>query len=142
LVPSPLRPLSPLMERMGCLESLIIDNDMLGQSLRCVRGIEVNETTLSVEAVRQVCLEGPGHYLGHEQTLNLMQTEYAYPAFADRSSPKQWDEWGKPDLVENATVEKMRILNTVFPDHIDRSTDDVIRSMLNIKLPQEAMSRS
>ncbi|MBL6931322.1 MAG: trimethylamine methyltransferase family protein [Rhodospirillales bacterium] len=125
-----------------CLESLIIDNDMLGQSLRCVRGIEVNETTLSVEAVRQVCLEGPGHYLGHEQTLNLMQTEYAYPAFADRSSPKQWDEWGKPDLVENATVEKMRILNTVFPDHIDRSTDDVIRSMLNIKLPQEAMSRS
>ena len=25
-----------------CLESLIIDNDMLGQCLRCVRGIEVN----------------------------------------------------------------------------------------------------
>jgi trimethylamine---corrinoid protein Co-methyltransferase len=122
-----------------CLESLIIDNDMLGQSLRCVRGIEVNDETLSLEAMRQVSLEGPGHYLGHEQTLKMMQSEYFYPSFGDRSSPKQWEEWGKPDLVENARIEKRRILDAVFPQHIDQATDDAIRSMLDIKLPKEAM---
>ena len=29
-----------------CLESLIIGDDLLGQSLRCVRGIEVNDAAL------------------------------------------------------------------------------------------------
>jgi len=122
-----------------CPESLIIDNDMLGQALRCVRGIEVNDQTLSMEAMAQVCLEGPGHYLGHQQTLGLMQTEYVYPAFGDRTSPKEWLERGRPDLVESATAEKRRIIDTVFPDHISGTVDQAIRSLADIKLPRQAM---
>ena len=57
-----------------CLDSLIIDNDMLGQCLRCVRGIEVNEETLAVPVMKDICMGGPGHYLGHNQTNNMMQT--------------------------------------------------------------------
>ena len=82
-----------------CLESLVIDNDMLGQCLRCVRGVEVSEESLSLKVFRDVCLDGPGHYLGHAQTLSLMQTEYVYPDLSDRSSPKEWEELGKPVLV-------------------------------------------
>ena len=52
-----------------CLESLLIDNDMLGAINRNVRGIEVNEDTLSVDVIREVCLNGPGHFLGSDQTL-------------------------------------------------------------------------
>jgi trimethylamine---corrinoid protein Co-methyltransferase len=51
-----------------CFESLVIDNDMLGAINRTVRGIEVNDETLSLEAMKNVCLEGPEHYLGHSQT--------------------------------------------------------------------------
>jgi hypothetical protein len=80
-----------------CLESLIIDNDMLGSINRNVRGIEVNDDTLSVEVIREVCLNGPGHYLGHRQTLSLMQKEYIYPGVGNRMSPKEWNEAGKPD---------------------------------------------
>ena len=122
-----------------CLESLIIDNDMLGQALRCVRGIEVNDETLSIEAMAQVCLEGPGHYLGHQQTLSLMQSEYVYPAFGDRTSPKEWLERGKPDLVESAMAEKRRIVDSVFPDHIGPEVDQAIREVVDIKLPRQAM---
>ena len=57
-----------------CLDSLIIDNDMLGQCLRCVRGIGVNEETLAVQVMKDICMSGPGHYLGHNQTNNMMQT--------------------------------------------------------------------
>src|SRR4029078_4445252 len=71
-----------------CLESLIIDNDMLGHCLRCVRGIEVSDAALSIDAIADGCLHCPGHYLGHTQTLRLMQTEYFYPAIGDRFSPK------------------------------------------------------
>ena len=82
-----------------CLESLIIDNDMLGHCQRCVRGIEVTDAALSIDTIAEVCLNGPGHYLGNEQTLRLMQTEYFYPAIGDRFSPKEWNEKGKPDIL-------------------------------------------
>ena len=68
-----------------CLESLILGDDLLGQALRCVRGIEVTEDTVNLEVIRATCLEGSGHYLGSDQTLSLMQTEYIYPTLADRS---------------------------------------------------------
>jgi trimethylamine:corrinoid methyltransferase-like protein len=55
------------------LESLVIDNDALGAVNRTVRGIEVDADTLSVAVIRDVCLNGPGHYLGHAQTLARMQ---------------------------------------------------------------------
>ena len=122
-----------------CLESLIIDNDMLGQSLRCVRGIEVNDDTISLDAMREVCIEGPGHYLGHEQTISLMQSEYVYPALGDRSSPKEWNEKGKPDIVEEAVKRKDEILKTHFPAHISPDLDERIRAEMDILLPREAM---
>jgi trimethylamine--corrinoid protein Co-methyltransferase len=125
-----------------CLESLIIDNDMIGQCLRCVRGIEVNDETISVETMRQVCMEGPGHFLGHPQTLQLMQSEYVYPALGDRSSPKEWEEIGRPDLIRRATAEKLRILGSVFPDHIPEEIDRRLRENFNIRLPREAMRKA
>src|SRR5690606_25733810 len=123
-----------------CLESLIIDNDMIGHCLRCVRGIDVSDAALSIDAITDVCLNGPGHYLGHEQTLRLMQTEYFYPAIADRFSPKEWNEKGRPDILQRAIAEKRRILETHFPRHVSREIDDALRARhANIYLPRKAM---
>jgi trimethylamine--corrinoid protein Co-methyltransferase len=123
-----------------CLESLIVDNDMIGQCLRCVRGIDVSDAALSLEAIADVCLNGPGHYLGHSQTLALMQTEYFYPAIADRFSPKEWNEKGKPDILQRAIAEKRRILGSHFPRHVSRDVDDGLRARHpNIQLPRKSM---
>lgn len=118
-----------------CLESLIIGDDLLGQSLRCVRGIEVNEDTVSLDVIRAVCLEGPGHYLGSAQTLSLMQTEYIYPAIGDRTSPKEWMELGKPNLIQKATQRKAEILADRSAARFDPQTDARIRERFNIHLP-------
>jgi len=72
-----------------CMESLLIDNDIIGATQRTIRGITVDEDSLSLETIRKTCLEGPGHYLGADQTLRLMQTEYVYPLIGDRMSPKE-----------------------------------------------------
>jgi hypothetical protein len=122
-----------------CHESLLIDNDMLGSINRNVRGIEVNEDTLSLEVIKQVCLEGPGHYLGSEQTLELMQKEYVYPLVANRMSPKEWVEAGRPDLLETATRRKNEILSNYYPDYLPREIDDVLRRDHRIFLPREVM---
>jgi trimethylamine--corrinoid protein Co-methyltransferase len=57
------------------LDSLIIDNDIIGASQRTIKGILVDEERLSFEVIKDVCLNGPGHYLGSGQTLQLMETE-------------------------------------------------------------------
>jgi trimethylamine--corrinoid protein Co-methyltransferase len=115
-----------------CLESLVLGDDMLGQVQRCVRGIDVTEDSVSIDTMKSVCLEGPGHYLGHEQTLSLMQTEYVYPAVANRSSPKEWVELGRPDLVQKAIERKNRILRDAAPSLIDPLADRAIRERWQI----------
>ena len=122
-----------------CLESLLIDNDMLGSINRNVRGIEVNDDTLSLEVIADVCLGGPGHYLGNPQTLTLMQKEYVYPQIANRMSPKEWIEAGRPDLIERATARKMEILTTYYPDYLTPEIDQVLRQNHDIKLPRTTM---
>jgi trimethylamine--corrinoid protein Co-methyltransferase len=122
-----------------CLESLLLDDDMLGQCLRCVRGIEVSEDTLSLEVMRQVCLEGPGHYLGHASTLELMQREYIYPHLGDRTSPKEWVERGRPDVVERAVEIKKERLANFFPRHISSELDAELRRDFPIHLRRKEM---
>ncbi len=122
-----------------CLESLILGDDLLGQCQRCVRGIEVNDDTLSLDTMRATCLGGPGHYLGSSQTLALMQTEYIYPRHGDRTSPKEWVEIGKPDLVQKAIAHKRQILDGYFPRHISAEADAAIRQSHVIHLPPKSV---
>jgi len=124
-----------------CYESMVIDNDMLGAVNRTVRGIEVNDETLSLSAMRDVCIDGPNHYLGHEQTLKLMQREYIYPDIADRTSPKEWAEQGKPVLIERARQQVDDILGNHFPTHIPEHIDRAIRERFNVELPLDAMQK-
>ncbi|SMY07628.1 trimethylamine methyltransferase family protein [Flavimaricola marinus] len=118
-----------------CLESLILGDDLIGQALRCVRGIEVTDDTMALETMRTTCIGGPGHYLGSDQTLALMQTEYIYPATADRTSPKEWEEKNRPDLVKSATARKERILSEPSAARLDPVTDAAIRARFRIHLP-------
>lgn len=118
-----------------CFESLILGDDLIGQALRCVRGIEATDDTLALDQIASVCLGGPGHYLGTDATLSRMQADYVYPALGDRTSPKEWAELGKPDLVEKATARKEEILGAPSPARFDPALDAELRSKFNIHLP-------
>jgi trimethylamine--corrinoid protein Co-methyltransferase len=101
---------------IGCsLESLVIDNEMLGNARQTVKGIEVSDESLSVDVIRDVCLDGPGHFLGHAQTLELMNTEYVYPTLGNRDSPDAWDQEGRPDIREMARDRVREILASSRP---------------------------
>lgn len=114
-----------------CLESLVLGDDLLGQAMRLVRGIDVTPDTTSIDAMKEVCLGGPGHYLGSDQTLRLMQTEYIYPKVANRMSPKEWNEAGKPLLLDTAIARKNAILAS-SGNVIDPAIDAAIRAKYNI----------
>jgi trimethylamine---corrinoid protein Co-methyltransferase len=120
------------------LEAMVIDNDMLGAVLRTVRGIEVSDETLSLDVIEQV-VHGEGHYLRTAQTLDLMRSEYEYPALADRRTPGEWEAAGSPDIRAQAGERVRQILSTHYPEYIEPAVDRRIRETFPILLPEAYM---
>lgn len=119
---------------MACSpEMMVIDNDMLGSINRTVRGVDVNEETLSVETITDV-VRGEGHFLGHSQTLAMMQTEYLYPKVGDRLSPDDWMEAGAKRAEQTANEYVSRVLAGHFPDHVPADRVKAISETFPIRL--------
>jgi trimethylamine---corrinoid protein Co-methyltransferase len=78
------------------LEQLVIDNDIIGATQRTVRGIDVSEDALRSRRSARRALAAPTIFSEAQQTLARMQKEYLYPVLGDRSSPKEWEEKGRP----------------------------------------------
>ena len=91
-------------------ESFVLDNDLIGSVLRATRGFEINEDALAFDVIRDVCLNGPGHFLGSGQTLDRMQRDYYYPSLADRDTPQAWSDGSAPSLIEKARARTREIL--------------------------------
>jgi trimethylamine--corrinoid protein Co-methyltransferase len=119
-------------------EALVIDNDMLGTVLRTVRGIEINDETLSIDVIASA-VHGEGHFLREEQTLKMMRTEYEYPALADRLAPNQWVEGGSMDIRALAGERVKEILSTHYPENIHPDIAAKIRERFDIKLDKSVM---
>jgi trimethylamine--corrinoid protein Co-methyltransferase len=117
---------------IGCaLENFVLDNEMLGAARQTIKGIEINDETLSVDVIRDVCTMGQGHYLDHAQTLELMKTEYRYPTLASRETVEAWDEAGRPSLREGAKVRAREILAAAEPQ-ISKEMEDKISARLPV----------
>ncbi|MEX0368970.1 MAG: trimethylamine methyltransferase family protein [Ruegeria sp.] len=119
-------------------ESFVLDNDLIGSVLRATRGIDVTEDTLAFDVIRDVCTGGPGHFLGADQTLNRMQSDYYYPALADRRTPQEWGDAGGEDLLEQARARTQALLAEPAPDHVAQEIDAEIRRAYPIRLPHPA----
>ena len=104
--------------------------------MRMVRGIEVNDDTLSVDVIERVCT-GEGHFLGTQQSLDLMTTEYYYPHTADRKRRDDWELEGGLDMWEQARRKVRHILKIHKPDPIPPEVDAAIRERFEIVLPKE-----
>lgn len=122
----------------SCFESFVIDNDNLGAVNRTVRGIEVNDETLSYEVIGDV-IHGEGHFLGSSQTIERMETDYFYPPMGDRYPPAVWEEMGGTTIRDRARKRVEETLREHYPTHIDAAKDEEIRRRFNIVLPRENM---
>ncbi len=119
-------------------EALLIDESMLSGVLRCLKGIEVNDQTLGIESIRHA-VNGSGHFLDDEMTLEKMKSEFVYPEFADRQSVDSWLDAGSPDIRDRAQKKARRLLKEHYPMPVSPELDALIRDALPIALPREAM---
>ena len=69
------------------------------------------------------------------------QPQGFYPAVGDRFSPKEWNEKGKPDILQRAIAEKKRVLASRFPRHVPKTIDDKLRLRFGdmVRLPRSGM---
>jgi trimethylamine--corrinoid protein Co-methyltransferase len=119
-------------------EGMIIDNDMIGNIQRVLRGIEVTDETLSLDVINDAVF-GIGHYLGHKQTLELMRSEFHYPDIADRLTPGAWADTGRKTLYEQAHERANEMLTDYYPAYIDAAADKRIRDNFPIRLLPDDM---
>ena len=116
-------------------EQYVIDDEINGAVMRAVRGIEVNDETLSLDLIDEVC-RGEGHFLGTQQSLTLMNSEYYYPHTSDRQSRDNWDADGGLDMRERARLRAREILRSHQPEPIPAEVDAAIRERFEILLPE------
>jgi len=119
-------------------EQYVIDNDVNGEIMRMLKGIEVTQESLSLDVIDDVC-KGVGHFLGHPQTLALMNSEYLYPSLLNRESRDDWEKKGARDLREAARDQARKVLAEHWPAVIPAGLDDEIRRRFDILLPRQAM---
>ncbi len=105
----------------------VIDNDINGQVMRAVRGIEVDEYTLAAEVITKV---GPGgNFLAEKQTAKKMRTEFYYPKVSNRTNYAGWEQAGCKDTWTLAEEVARQILENHTPDSIPEEIDKKIREM-------------
>ena len=103
--------------------------------LRTTRGIEVSDETLSVDVIRDSVID-PGHFLGHGQTMEYMETEYLYPepGLVSRDPTDAWEQQGSTDLFERSRSMTEDILKGHFPQYVEAEVDARIRAGFPILL--------
>jgi len=115
-------------------EAMVIDDEMLSQVYRTIRGIEVNEETLGYAAIEEA-VYGEGHFLGSQHTMDAMQRDYFWPStLTDRQQPAVWQEQGSTDMWQRANIKAREILKSHNPVHLSAQAEKSIRSNYKILL--------
>ncbi len=118
----------------------VSDNDLLGNILRTIRGVEATPENLAADVIAQVC-RGEGHYLGEQHTFSRMKSDYFYPEIGDRRSPRDWQDSGAQRIGDVARAKAREILETHYPAHIPDQVDRALRAAFDIRLTRTQTGR-
>lgn len=113
--------------------AFVLDDEMLGQVTRVLRGVEVTEELIGLDAIRETVF-GEGHFLGSAHTMAAMERDYHYPELADREAPVTWAEKGGKDIAEVARDRARALLAEPRPDYLG-AADRAIRERFEILTP-------
>ena len=115
------------MGNAGCMEMIVICDDILGYVLRVLEEITVDEETLAFDVIQKM---GPGgNYLGEMHTFNHFRENFE-PKLFDRSAHETWVKDGRKELHEIAKERCKEILNTHRPEPLSKDANTKIAKIL------------
>lgn len=100
------------------LVQLVIDNEIAGNILRILQGIEISDEKLAIEHILNVGLNGK--YLESEHTLKYFKEELFMADLADRNFRSVWERQGSKSIEERAKDRAKKILKEHCPPPLDK----------------------
>jgi trimethylamine--corrinoid protein Co-methyltransferase len=96
---------------------LVLDDELCGAALRIARGIEVDDDTLALDAIKEVGFSG--HYLDHEETARRFRDEHFIPDLLPREPYDTWQMGGAHSALDHARERVRQILVNHQPRELD-----------------------
>jgi trimethylamine--corrinoid protein Co-methyltransferase len=107
----------------GCLELMVLANEIVGWLRRFLRDIDVSRESLAVDLIRQV---GPdGDFLETEDTVRRLREDWL-PSLFDRAGYETWAAEGMTDLGGRANRQVRKILREHRAEPLPQGTRDVL----------------
>jgi len=124
-----------MLDLENCLsyEKLVIDDTICGMAERLIRGVDVNDDTLALEAIKRV--GAGGHFLADKHTVEWFKKELFIPSeVVDRLDLKLWKDQGSKDTFSRAKEIARRIIREhrpePLPPDIEKGLDNVTRKIM------------
>ncbi|CAN2042028.1 Methyltransferase [Candidatus Magnetomoraceae bacterium gMMP-15] len=106
-------------------DKLIIDNEIIGMTMRAVQGIKVNDDTLAFDLIKKI---GPGgHFVAARHTRRYARSEQYMPKLSNRDDRDKWVADGAKDTQKRATERVNEILNKPLQSYISSEIKDQIK---------------
>ncbi len=115
------------------LEQYVIDDEIIGNCCKVLKGIEVDSEHLALDVIKAV---GPGgNYMTAPHTMKHMRTEYYQSnGVSDKKSRNKWEQNGSMDARENAVKIAKKLVANRVTGYISPEVDKAIREKYNILL--------
>jgi len=114
------------------MEQLVIDNEIVNMEKRVLRGIDVNEKTMSVEAIKGMDVND--RFLTHRSTVENPE-ETSKTNFFDRSVLGDWQRRGSRHIEDRAHEVVMDVFKT---HHVEPIAVEVMAEIKKIMLKADA----
>jgi trimethylamine--corrinoid protein Co-methyltransferase len=109
-------------------EKFILDCELLGAFHKFVRGLDLSEDALALEAIRGV--EAGGHHLGTEHTMKHFRTAFYRSDLFDYNSYEQWAEEGARDAATRANEKYKKLLKQYEAPALDPAVDEALQDFM------------
>jgi len=110
-----------------CYEQILIDYEICTMMLKLLGGIEVNDETLALDAIKRAGQEG--HYLADKHTIAHFRETWQ-PLISDARPYEVWLKAGGKSVAEVAKEEVMKILKTHKPPQLDKDTQKQLSKII------------
>jgi trimethylamine---corrinoid protein Co-methyltransferase len=114
-------------------EQYVIDDEIIGMSMKVLKGLEVDDEHLALKVIHEV---GPGgQYITSPHTLKHLRSEYFMGnGVTDRNNRETWAKKGAKDARQRAREIVLKILAEPPRSYISEELDKKIRAKYQIHL--------
>lgn len=115
-------------------EKMMIDADLLQMMATYMKGVEITEESIGLEAIKDV---GPGgHFFGTPHTMERYKTAFYSPIISDWRNFESWAEAGSPSALDKANTVYKQLLKEYEQPAIDPATLEELNAFVERRVSE------